>query len=170
MQIQVNFYLSHTSPCIDAGNPRPRYNDVKDPNKPGAPLFPALGEMRNDIGHCGGTPVVIYVTDVTDVKELSSTNGVLPQSYELNQNYPNPFNPTTTINYSIPLVEFGFVPTTHLAIYDILGQEVEILINKKQNPGNYEVTWNAGNLTSGVYFCRLQVGSFIETRKMILLR
>ncbi len=147
-----NCSLNSGSPCIDAGCPETIYDD--------------LDGTTNDMGCYGGNSPL---TPVTDVKEITNAAGI-PNKYKLSQNYPNPFNPTTTINYSIPLVEFGFVPTTHLAIYDILGQEVEILINKKQNPGNYEVTWNAGNLTSGVYFCRLQVGSFIETRKMILLR
>ncbi len=148
----VDCCLSSSSPCIDAGDPNETYND--------------LDGSRNDMGCYGGhSPLNM----VTDVKEITAIVGI-PNTYTLSQNYPNPFNPTTTINYSIPPVDFGFVPTTHLAIYDILGQEIEVLVNKKQNPGTYKVTWDARHQTSGVYFCKLQVGSFVETKKMILLR
>jgi len=98
------------------------------------------------------------------------------KQYKLEQNYPNPFNPTTIIKYSIgtplnpPFAKGGntrgvFVT---LRVFDILGQEVTTLVSKKQNPGVYEVNFNAGNLSSGVYYYRLKVGNFIITRKMIL--
>ena len=103
----------------------------------------------------------------------------LPEKFYLAQNYPNPFNPTTTIKYSIatssPLAkgrtEEGFVT---LKIYDVLGREITTLVNKKQSPGTYTVTFNArsaaGELPSGIYFYRLKTGNFSETKKMILLR
>jgi len=96
-----------------------------------------------------------------------------PQNFELSQNYPNPFNPRTIINYTIPNT---FIPSgveganVQLNVYDILGKEVETLINKKQPPGNYQVRFDGRNLPSGVYFYRLQSASFIETQKMLLLR
>jgi hypothetical protein len=94
----------------------------------------------------------------------------LPTEYSLSQNYPNPFNPSTTIKYSIPNVESGHAPTVLLKVYDILGREVATLVNKQQKAGNYEVTFNALNLTSGVYFYRLKSGGFTQSKKMILLK
>jgi hypothetical protein len=104
-----------------------------------------------------------------EVEIILGNPPALPLDYKLYQNYPNPFNPKTTIQYSIPLVE-----NVILKVYDILGTEVAILVNEEKLPGNYEIIWSAsteaGLLPSGVYFYRLQAGSFIETKKMILLK
>ncbi len=89
----------------------------------------------------------------------------LPTEYSLSQNYPNPFNPATIIKYDIK--ERAFV---ELKIYDILGREVVVLMNKEQNAGSYEVELNAAELSSGVYFYRLRAGSFVETKKMVLMK
>lgn len=95
--------------------------------------------------------------------------------FTLEQNYPNPFNPSTTIKYSIPSVQ---VSSSHLAkvtliVYDILGREVASLVDKEQEPGNYEVQFDASSLSSGIYFYKLQVAgsgeSFADTKKMLLL-
>ena len=96
----------------------------------------------------------------------------LPTKYSLSQNYPNPFNPSTTISYAIPVVETLRATSQQvtLKIYDILGREVATLINQKQRAGNYEVQFDATNLTSGVYFYQLKSGSFIESKKMVLLK
>ena len=91
--------------------------------------------------------------------------------YLLLQNYPNPFNPSTIIIYQIP--EISFVT---IEVIDVLGNEIEILVNEEKPIGSYEVEFNAANLPSGIYFYRLQVyapgraGSFIETKKMVLLK
>jgi hypothetical protein len=89
----------------------------------------------------------------------------LPVTYKLHQNYPNPFNPLTTIKYQIP--ELSFII---LKVYDVLGNEVATLVNSERSTGNYEIEYNASDLSSGIYFYRLQAGSFIETKKMILLK
>jgi hypothetical protein len=89
----------------------------------------------------------------------------LPSSYELKQNFPNPFNPTTNIQYSLPKAS-----TVRLKVYDILGRLVQTLVNSEQNPGNYSVTFNAENFSSGVYFYQLQAGGFTETKKLMLLK
>jgi hypothetical protein len=96
--------------------------------------------------------------------------GSLPMDFVLYQNYPNPFNPSTIIEYHI-----GKRENATLSIYDILGREVTTLVNSKQSPGDYRISWNGKNkngmnLGSGTYICRLQVGSYVESRKMILLR
>ncbi len=85
--------------------------------------------------------------------------------YSLSHNYPNPFNPTTRIFYSIK--EAGLVS---LSVYDILGNEVSVLVKEDKSPGSYSVTFNAGNLPSGIYFYKLTAGRFSETKKLILLK
>ncbi len=108
---------------------------------------------------------------LTSIKESKS----LSVKFSLSQNYPNPFNPSTTISYTIPTLETLHatspqLTTVRLTIFDVLGREVATLVNKKQNPGNYEVQFDTGNLSSGVYYYRLKAGGFIKTRKMVLLK
>jgi len=107
--------------------------------------------------------------NATDVEILEN---VVPEKFELYQNYPNPFNPTTKIKYSIPVADAYYASTTMvtLRVYDVLGKEVATLVNKEQSAGSYEVEFKANNLTSGVYFYKLRTGSFVETKKMVLLR
>jgi len=92
-------------------------------------------------------------------------NQNIPGAFILHQNYPNPFNPTTTIKYQIP--EISFVT---IIVYDVLGSEVATLVNEEKPVGNYEVEFNAASLPSGIYFYRLQAGSFVETKKMVLMK
>jgi len=92
-------------------------------------------------------------------------NNSAPLSYELSQNYPNPFNPTTTINYSI--IKDGFV---NLKVYNLLGKEVATLVNEKKNSGRYSVDFNSNELSSGIYFYKLETNDFSEMRKMTLLK
>jgi serine protease len=89
----------------------------------------------------------------------------VPSHYALLQNYPNPFNPTTTIQFSIVNSQY-----TILKVYDVLGREVATLVNEMRQPGTYSVPFDARNLASGVYMYRLEAGSFIQTRKLLLLR
>ncbi len=88
------------------------------------------------------------------------------------QNYPNPFNPTTKIKYSIPASQNPSKggTLTQLIVYDLLGRDVATLVNKVQQPGNYEVTFNGSGLASGVYFYRLKAGEFSDTKKLILMK
>jgi Bacterial Ig domain/Secretion system C-terminal sorting domain/Carbohydrate binding module (family 35) len=99
---------------------------------------------------------------VTSVKNISN---IVPTDFSLQQNYPNPFNPTTTIQYSLP--QSGQVK---LIVYDVLGRQVATLIDEKKSAGVYNVSFNAARLTSGVYFYRLNVGTFTETKKMLVLK
>ncbi|MBU0472707.1 MAG: T9SS type A sorting domain-containing protein [Bacteroidetes bacterium] len=102
---------------------------------------------------------------------VSVNENIVPNEFYLSQNYPNPFNPSTTIKYSIPLsAEYHSVQPTTLKVFDILGREVTTLVNEQQKAGNYEVNFDASNFTSGIYFYRLQSGSFVATQKMVLLR
>ncbi len=88
-----------------------------------------------------------------------------PIEYELKQNYPNPFNPTTKINFAIQ--QKGYVT---LKVYNILGKEIVTLYSGEKPAGTYELTWDAANLPSGVYFYQLLAGSFVETKKMLLMK
>ncbi len=108
--------------------------------------------------------------------ENSENSASLPTSFELSQNYPNPFNPATKIRYAIPAVGGKNALSVQLIIYDILGNEVAVLVNREQRPGNYEVEFNGSHpangtsLTSGVYFYTLKAGEFTQTKKLILLK
>jgi hypothetical protein len=102
-----------------------------------------------------------------DVEDEEINN---PKLYFLSQNYPNPFNPTTIIKYAIPSNVKGETASVKLVIYDVLGREIKTLINEEHSAGTYDVEFNANELTSGIYFYKLQSGSFIETKKMLLLR
>jgi hypothetical protein len=88
-----------------------------------------------------------------------------PPAFELRQNYPNPFNPSTTIAYQLPAK--GHVM---LKVYDLVGREVETLVNGVEEPGYRSVEWNAAGRASGVYFCRLQAGGVTSVRGLVLLK
>ena len=83
----------------------------------------------------------------------------------MSQNYPNPFNPVTNIKFDIP--KQGHVT---LKIYDVLGKEVANLVNEVKVPGSYVINFNGNNLASGVYYYRIEAGSFVEVKKMILIK
>ena len=86
-------------------------------------------------------------------------------NYSLYQNYPNPFNPSTTITWQMP--ESGNVT---LKIYDVLGREITTLINEELTVGKHETVFDASQLSSGIYFYQLKAGSFVQTKKMILIK
>jgi hypothetical protein len=94
----------------------------------------------------------------------------LPVEFSLEQNYPNPFNPVTKIGYTIPQDEKRKTHDVSLKVYDILGNEVTTLVNEQREPGFYEVDFNSSSFTSGVYFYQLKTGSFLKTKKMLLLK
>ncbi|MCX6162109.1 MAG: T9SS type A sorting domain-containing protein [Ignavibacteriae bacterium] len=89
----------------------------------------------------------------------------LPTKYDLAQNYPNPFNPVTTIRYAIPRNS-----QVWLTVFDVIGREVETLINEKQSAGTYEAVWDASQIPSGVYFYRLTTNEFTSIKSMLLIK
>ena len=99
---------------------------------------------------------------VTYAEETNSHDDI---SYNLNQNYPNPFNPTTTIVYSVQQRNF-----ISLVVYNAIGQQVSVLANEEKEAGTYRISFDATGLPSGIYFYRLSAGSFVTTKKMILLK
>ncbi|HEX2963072.1 MAG TPA: T9SS type A sorting domain-containing protein, partial [Ignavibacteriales bacterium] len=104
-----------------------------------------------------------YPLQTTGVEESASS--VRPDKFSLLQNYPNPFNPSTVIEFTTK--ELSHVS---LKVYDMLGREVQVLLDKELPSGSHRVSFNAQELSSGVYFYRLQAGSMVETRKMMLVR
>ena len=111
---------------------------------------------------------------ITNIEQSDGqSNDVIPKIYALSQNYPNPFNPTTTIKYSIAppnLPKGEALQHISLNVYDMLGREIATLVSEEKQPGNYEVKFDGSNFSSGIYFYRIQVGSFKQTKKLILLK
>jgi len=129
--------------------------------------FYAVAENYVDLGGSGigdiyGSLTVEFIPDIiTDVEKSQE----IILDYSLKQNYPNPFNPNTKIKYSVPQSSNVFIK-----VYDVLGSEIATLVNEEKPIGIYEVEFDATAVPSGVYFYRLQAGSFVETKKMVLLR
>ena len=110
----------------------------------------------------------IFWTDtfqVDVVSGLENDKSVLPKVYALHQNYPNPFNPSTTISYQLPMIS-----DVNLTIYNILGQKVITLVDKRQPAGSYEVKWDASQFSSGVYLYSLRAGDYRDMKKLVLLK
>ncbi|MGD8305597.1 MAG: T9SS type A sorting domain-containing protein [Ignavibacteria bacterium] len=114
------------------------------------------------------TGPVWYPVDPTPV-DYDRSN-LIVNEFKLYQNYPNPFNPVTTISYSIPQNERRETQNVSLKIYDVLGNHVTTLVNEEKYAGSYEVKFDGTELSSGNYFCQLQVGNLVETRKLVLLK
>ncbi len=115
-----------------------------------------------------GDPTIVLKFDpLASAKPIDKD---IPSDYILSQNYPNPFNPSTTIKYSIPESMKSELSNVKIIVYDILGKEVATLVNEQQPAGNYEVIFKAGKLPSGTYFYQLIAGSFVQTKKMLLLK
>ena len=107
---------------------------------------------------------MILIEGGNNVVAVDETN-TITNNYSLNQNYPNPFNPSTVISYQLP--GKGFVS---LKVFDVLGREVNTLVNDFRNAGKYSIQFNAENLSSGTYFYQFRTGNFIETKKMLLIK
>jgi hypothetical protein len=125
----------------------------------GADRFESIRLLRQAAGRLRGMPY----DSIARIRPLTFTN--LPQTSVLHQNYPNPFNSGTTIRYDL-----ASLSDVSLTVYNILGQKVQTLVQKSQEVGFYEVKFDGSGLASGVYFYRLTAGSFVQTRKSLLVR
>jgi len=114
--------------------------------------------------------IILHTTNGGITTGVREENINVVKEFNLEQNYPNPFNPSTKIKYKIPDQARNDNVYVTLKVYDILGREVLTLVNQQQQPGQYEVNWNADNHSSGIYFYRIKAGKFISAKKMILLR
>ncbi len=147
LEINVNYYwVTHDYGIIATVT---GMSDVTNPNPdPIYTIAKSINIMTN------------FLTSIQDV-----TSGAVPQEFELLQNYPNPFNPKTTIRYQL-----NAPAEVKLKVFNIAGEEVALLVRAKQNAGNFEVEWNAGNLPSGIYYYQIQANQNQVTRKCLLLK
>jgi len=113
----------------------------------------------------GGAGQVGGVFKSTSFTSVAKSGNTYIFNFSLDQNYPNPFNPSTTVPFYLPSRSF-----VSLKIFDLLGKEISTLVSEELSAGNYSRQWNAESFPSGVYFYRLQAGSFTETKKLLLLR
>jgi hypothetical protein len=97
----------------------------------------------------------------TDVQKNHGQN--LPRNYKLFQNYPNPCNPTAIIKYMT-----YHIGSMTMKVYDMFGREIALLVNEYKHPGTHLVQWNASGMPSGIYFCQLQAGNVVHTKKLVL--
>jgi hypothetical protein len=141
-------------------------------------LWPSLGTTRSDIGVYGGPGRLNFppLSGATSVGYVQG--GARPGGFYLEQNYPNPFNPSTNIGYTIAsskeqvagsMKQVG-MERVRLAVYDLLGREVAVLVDGYQAPGEHHVTFDARRLASGIYFYRLIAGGQALSRKLVLLK
>jgi len=119
--------------------------------------FPYYCEPHQGMGMTG----TIIVQEPVSVPD----DELITEEFELKQNYPNPFNPSTRINYAILSASF-----VNLKVYDIIGNEIAVLVNEEKQAGNYQIDFDATELTGGIYFYQLLTGPFVETKKMILIK
>jgi photosystem II stability/assembly factor-like uncharacterized protein len=133
-------------------------------------------DFANDsVGYAIGSTVVLKTTN-GGITFVNNQSNEVPDEFKLYQNYPNPFNPETVIKFSIPAVGQRHAFDVRLVIYDVLGREVVTLIpplgggQEGLAPGLYDVHWDASAYSSGIYFCRLQAGDYVQTQKMALMK
>jgi len=119
----------------------------------------------NSIGESNWTDIFKFKTAADSVVSVNEIDMNLPQEYSLDQNFPNPFNPTTTISFGLP--EAG---ATTLKVYNIIGQEIAVLVNEDLQAGTYNVTFEATDMPSGLYLYRLQSKEFVSIKKMLLIK
>jgi len=123
---------------------------------------PFIGKSNNTVNQqAAGFWYVYQQQTITDVED----DETIPTEFKLEQNYPNPFNPSTKIKFAVPERS-----NVLIKIYDILGSEVATLVNKEMEVGRYDVEFNAGGYSSGIYLFRMEAGNYVNTKKMILLR
>ena len=158
--------LTHKSPKLPTSSKVVFTFDYTAPATGTTATIYAVGNSVNNTGTESGdgwnnAPNMVVSIGTTDVHEA----GLSVSAFKVEQNYPNPFNPSTTINYYT-----GKAGNVLVKVYNLAGAEIETLVNGFQNAGQHKISFDAGNLMSGVYFYSIQSGSFKETRKMILTK
>jgi photosystem II stability/assembly factor-like uncharacterized protein len=123
--------------------------------------------ISDTLAYAVGKTVYKYTREPIGIQPISTE---VPKQFSLGQNYPNPFNPGTKIRFSLPFPSKGGVQEVRLIIYDVLGREITTLVNEQLKAGIYEVSWDASNFPSGVYFYKLQTDNYTESKKMILVK
>lgn len=150
----------YATPLYSGRGPNPMTNAQDGIFGSAAPQYLVMDVASNGSGGYNGT----YSIGINSPTGVTEPNEII-NGYLLEQNYPNPFNPSTKIIYHI-----GKSDNVKLAVYDMLGKEVSVLVNKFQQAGRYEINFNAANLTSGFYFYKIISGEFISTKEMLLVK
>lgn len=156
------------------------YNCSNNPNEPNGTPYPVryrvqavdrfsthsvLSDYKYTVGVNNGGGGVEDPGGIDNSTGIINYNSEIPTEYAMKQNFPNPFNPTTNIQFDLPQNNF-----VTLKIYDIMGREVAMLVNEFKTAGRYIASFNAVNLSSGIYFYKIQAGNFIQTKRMILIK
>ncbi len=150
----------YATPLYSGRGPNPTTNAMDSIFHNANPQYLVMSAAPNATGGYDGT-YTVGINIPTGINDpVENANG-----FSLAQNYPNPFNPSTKITYSIPV-------NTHvkLNVYDGFGREVAVLVDRKQNPGTYDIKFSGENLSSGFYFYKIDAGEFIQTKEMLLLK
>lgn len=121
--------------------------------------------IPNRIAYFDAQQFAMYPIVLPTTNGEESFSNAAPKNFLLQQNYPNPFNPTTVINYQIPITSF-----VSLIVYDALGREVATLVNEQKDANIYSIQWNASQFANGIYFYTMRSGSFVQTKKLLLVR
>ncbi|MBN8571612.1 MAG: T9SS type A sorting domain-containing protein [Ignavibacteria bacterium] len=129
------------------------------------PSLKAMGFINSSTGFIAGDNSLLYKTTDGGAVSVHNISNTIPEHYYVSQNYPNPFNPSTKINFSIP--KSGLV---QIKVYDLMGRELQTLLNEFKVTGEYKVDFDGSKLASGVYFYKLITNDFIETKKMMLVK
>jgi len=155
------YLLNNGSPCIDAGDPQNIYNDLEDPGNPGNALWPSKGTLHNDMGVYGG-PYALNLETISAIDELIKPIAGIPTVDQL-QCFPNPARETINIAYRNNVSQQVCVKLT-----DLYGRETIVVLNEKQNPGEYTLSVPAGNLQPGIYFCIMQAETEMLVKKVVI--
>lgn len=124
-------------------------------------------------GNYGAVPVSVWKRPLDELLDINENNSDIPDVFSLSQNYPNPFNPVTKIRFTVPSITLRQAQSDYkvnLKVFDILGREIETLLDEEKPAGIYEVDFDGSTLPSGIYFYKLQAGQFTETKKMVLIK
>jgi hypothetical protein len=164
---KISDELTHTLPKAPLNNVVTFDFNYTAPSEPGEITLYANGNSVNFNGSFTGDAWNFAPDKIVNVTTIAgvTVDKLIAGEYRLSQNYPNPFNPET--NFEFRIADFGFVS---LKIYDIQGNEVAVLANEEKSAGEYRIKFNAAGLSSGIYFYQLNAGSFMETKKMMLLK
>ncbi len=157
------YYLQDDSPCIDTGSLFPDYNDPEDPDAPNQALWPARGEVRNDMGAYGGPGSCVFLENMNGMEE--EHEGTLPVTFMTIQNYPNPFNAATRIEY-----ELRQTSDITIVIYNAAGREMMREHLLTQSAGRYSYPLTLQGQASGIYFYRITGNGQSVTQRLVLLR
>lgn len=141
----------------------------------GFPAYPHVKALliANNYIFAGIIDISVWRRPLSEIVGIQNISTEIPSKYSLSQNYPNPFNPTTKIKFDVPALSFSNVsignPVT-LKVYDVMGREVQTLVNESLKPGTYEASFDGSQFTSGVYFYKITAGDFSQTKKMLLIK